>query len=425
MTHESTEPTSDHNAPDSAGDAGPLVWHPWIRALAWIIRWTVFAESAAIVWEYADTGILRWGQTIARSGLILLAIALLTVAVFLIDLWSTLWMHAFRNYERRAAAQISTVESLIILALLGLYLWLCAWVLRQAWPPLRGFGAVIDLGKTVVGSIPTLLVWGVLLPGSICLAWPAYCNLRQAADCYVKAVRMLGFKRTVHGVLLMSLVRLRLPRRDFFLQSPIFSWAPPLALCVFLHVGIEQAALRWLIPGSLLCLFLPKWLEMIAPPTWIFLGKSDFQSFAAFYTMRHTWRQHGLTLLDRIGPEGTQFYTAWRQSTRLPLMFFDPSVPRVWSIRTRPQLWEYTVLLLMDFVLVVVVDLRGESDVVRKELAWLAKPGRVEKAWYLVADDDQGAQQYREHVDVSRLVTEQMLLAAEWLKAGLRIGVCH
>jgi hypothetical protein len=362
VTHESTEPTS--------GDAGPLVWHPWIRALAWIDGWGVFSASAAILWEYADTGSLRFGHTIARTGLILLAIALLTVAVFLIDMWSAFWMHAFHNYERRVAAQIFTVESLFILALLGPYLWFCAWALRQAWPPLRGWSAAIDLGITGGGPIiPVWLVWGVLLPVCSWLAWAAYSGWRQTADCYAKAIRMLGFKRTVHGVLLMSIVRLRLPRRDLFLQSPIFSWAPILALCVFLHVEIEQTALRWLIPGSLLCFFLPMWLTIIAPPAWLFLGKSDFQSFAAFYTMRGTWRQHGLTLLDRIGKEGTLFYDAWRQSIRQPLIFFDPSAPRVWSLRTRPQLWEHTVLLLMDFVLVVVVDLRGDSGILREELA--------------------------------------------------------
>jgi hypothetical protein len=108
------------------------------------------------------------------------------------------------------------------IALLGPYLWFCAWTLRQAWPPLRGWGAAIELGTTGGEPIPALLVWGVLLPGCIWLAWASYSGWRQAAECYAKAIRMLGFKRTVHGVLLMSIVRLRLPQRDFFLQSPIF-----------------------------------------------------------------------------------------------------------------------------------------------------------------------------------------------------------
>lgn len=80
--------------------------------------------------------------------------------------------------------------------------------------------------------------------------------------------------------------------------------------------------------------------------------------------------------------------------------------------------------MLMDFVLVVVVDVRADSDIVREELGWLAKPGRIEKAWYLVADDGHGTPLNPAHVDIpnpSRLVTEQMLFAAQWSRSGLRV----
>jgi hypothetical protein len=131
-------------------------------------------------------------------------------------------------------------------------------------------------------------------------------------------MRILGFWRTIRGVLLMSF--LRLPRKDFFQQSPVFSWLLPLALCVLLHVVIEQPVLRWLIPAVLVQFLLPYWLDMIVPPTWIFLGKSNFDSFVAFERMRRQWRQHGLTLLDRVGQEGTEFYSAWRTLMRLAEM---------------------------------------------------------------------------------------------------------
>lgn len=42
-------------------------------------------------------------------------------------------------------------------------------------------------------------------------------------------------------------------------------------------------------------------------------------------------------------------------------------------------MWQHTVLVLMDFVPLIVVDVRGDSDIVRDELGWLAQPGRVEK----------------------------------------------
>jgi hypothetical protein len=397
-----------------------------IRAFAWLSGWVLISISAATLWEFAATGSLRFGSTVTRGGAILLAIALLTVAIFLIDLWTGMWRHARHNYERRVAAKIVAVESLVMGALLALYLWFVSWVLRQSWPHLRGWTASLELDAPARGSpfLPAWLTWGVLLPLCLLLAWTAPSQWRQAAINYTNAFRLLRFKRTVHGVLLMSLLRLRLPRKDFFVQSPVFSWLPPLALCVFLHVTIEQPVLRWVIPAVPLCWLVPMWLDLIVPPTWLFLGKSDFESFAAFDMMRRTWRQHGLTLLDRVGPQGAEFYGAWRQAQRMPAIFFDPSAPRTWSLRTRPQLWEHTVLVLMDFVLVVVVDVRADSDIVRAELSWLAKPGRIEKAWYLVASDEHGAAVHPRDVFIpirSRIVTERMLLTAEWSRAGLRL----
>jgi hypothetical protein len=206
---------------------------------------------------------------------------------------------------------------------------------------------------------------------------------------------------------------------------------PWLALCAILHVMIPLPVFNWVIPVALMCHTVAYGLDMIAPPTWLFLGTSQFASFAAFHKLRNSWRQNGLTLLDRVGKEGADFYFVQKQSQRLSSMFFNPAAPRVWSLRTRPEMWENSVLLLMDYVPVVVVDVRGESEIVRQELEWLAKPGRIDKAWFLVADDAHGAASDHERqsaekrygqIDTarrSRLVTEEMLCSAEWFRSGI------
>ena len=419
------DPELNPNASDDAVAAEPLVWHPWIRGLAWVCGWWVVAISTATVWEFAATGDLRLHSTLARGAWILLAIGLFIPVLFTCDLWWKRRTHVIRNYERRMAVTMIAVETLVVAAFLMPYFWLLNWVPDRAWLPLHEWGIARDLSKRLAQRPqPSWIVW-VALPVAVIMVWTNFSMIRHATINYTNALQLLGFKRTVVGVLLMSFLRLRQPRRDFFFQAPIISWIPWLAMCVILHVVIPTPVLNWLVPAALLCWTVPIALDMIVPPTWLFLGKSDFASFAAFDTMRRCWRQHGLTLLNRVGAEGFHFYVAQRRSRRWSSLFFDPAAPRVWSLRTRGEMWQHTVLLLMDYALVVVVDMRGDSDIVRDELCWLAMPSRAEKAWYLVSDDGHGAVLVPEHVDISnrsRLVTEEMLFSAKWSRSGLRLA---
>ena len=91
-------------------------------------------------------------------------------------------------------------------------------------------------------------------------------------------------------------------------------------------------------------------------------------------------------------------------------------------------------MLLMDFVLVVIADVRGESEIVREELGWLTRPGRLEKAWYLVTDEGRSAaldndSQSSEPLDAatvatrnSRRVTLGALRSHEWFRANAQIS---
>jgi len=129
-------------------------------------------------------------------------------------------------------------------------------------------------------------------------------------------------------------------------------------------------------------------LDKVRPPTWVFLGTSEYEAFWVFNDLRHNWGLTALCLLDREGEEGFKFYQAerdlWAREERTPIgLFYDPTQPRIWNVRTRPDMWEHTVLLLIDYVPRVVVDLRRPSDYVLEEVKWLIEPSRIGKTLFL------------------------------------------
>jgi hypothetical protein len=415
----------------------PLVWHPAIRALAWVGDWVFFAICVATVWVFIETRSLSLGPVLIRGAWILAGIALLPVVLIAVEMTGSLFMHAYHDYERRFAIGVGVLAAIVCAAVLAPYLWLMKWVLDWVWRVISDWAMRQDFSSAHLFTgdpWPTWLLAPLLTAVCVIVASLIPRTARQTVEYYGSAFRLYGVRRALRGVLLMTLLRLRLPRKDLFGQAPVISWMPMLALATLLHVVIPLAVFSWIIPAALLFLFLAMNLAMIAPPTWLFLGTSEFDSFAAFHVMRRVWRQHGLTLLDRVGSEGAQFYAAQRRAGRWGTLFFNPAAPRVWSLRTRPQMWESSVMLLMDFVLVVIADVRGESEIVREELGWLTRPGRLEKAWYLVTDEGRGAaldndSQSSEPLHLatnatrnSRRVTLGALRSQEWFRANVQIS---
>jgi len=252
----------------------------------------------------------------------------------------------------------------------------------------------------------------------------------------VKTAQYLGARRMAKGILYMTLFRLRQPRRDFFVLAPIVSDLPWWAVCVVLHVKFTGTVFAWSVPVPLFCVSLWYALGKLAPPVWLYLGASEFNSFRSFHLLRYAWAGiNGVTLLNRGSDAGMAAYDVEARVIfrRNPLgqLFRNPGTPRTWSLRTRPELWTQTVKALIDLVAVVVVDVRTGSEPVQYEIEWLAKPGRLEKTWLLAPDDRRipavlaapggdsplPSQAFLQE----RLVTEEMLLFGSWGPEGLRV----
>ena len=211
----------------------------------------------------------------------------------------------------------------------------------------------------------------------------------------------------------------------------MISLVPWIALSIVLYSTISLPVLKWALPLALTVLMLAMGLDKIAPPIWLFLGTSEYDSFDAFHVLRNCWRKCGVTLLNRANPGGSAFYFVQRRSLPLKSLFLDPTAPRVWSLRTRSNMWRNSVLLLIDKVLVVIVDVRGDSDIVRDELDCLRERGLMDKAWFLasdgdrVSDDDMKAIASRySQIDTSstRLAGLAALSDAAWSRSGLTLA---
>ena len=226
---------------------------------------------------------------------------------------------------------------------------------------------------------------------------------------YRHALDVLGVRRLAVGICMMTYLRLLVPRRDFFMQAPVVSWMPMLALAIVIGALIPIRLFAITTPILLLAILLPHALALLAPPLWIFFAGSKLDSFQLFYTVRGVWKRHGLNLLNRTSTGGLDFYQAWRSNFHPAIPFYDPSVGRIWSLRTRTPLWQTAVRLLASFVPVIVVDLTSQaSSNVQFEMEWLKRRGMLDKV-YLVAAQECAYTEWK-----IKIVDEKGLLASTW-----------
>jgi len=245
--------------------------------------------------------------------------------------------------------------------------------------------AEVDLGITThdTGN-PGVITWVGMSILSLLLAFMVFKILyRGAFYAYRHAVEVLGLPKFVIGMLLMFYLRSLVPRRDFFLHAPLVSWAFPVALAIVVHELTPISFFAWVFPVLLLMLIMPERLSVIAPPVWLFLSASEFDSFSTFHNLRSRWRRHGLTLLDRGSSGGVGFYNAWHSGIRSKSVPYNPEIARLWSLRTRPAVWQTAMRLLAAFVPVVVVDQRQSSEIVEFEVEWLSRHGFLDKTYIL------------------------------------------
>lgn len=380
----------------AVGRTPRLEWHPAIKALGWVFGWASVAVSAAIVTEFFIRGSeARWypvhvgARALVIGAALVLAIPLLP----LLELWWHAVRHLRREYAVQAIGRSIGIVTAIAVVIAGAYALLAIWLLRLMWRGLSSRAATIDpvvIGRPAEAGVGWTIV---LLAGCALLAWylvrfAGYFTLRNYAAC----IRRLGVRRVLRGVGMMVLLRLRQPRRDFFKMTPVIGDLVPFALCVVAYVFLPVSVFA----TAAVCLFaaveVAMSLDRIRPPTWLYLGTSGFESFWVFKDLRQIFGLTAVCLLDRGGAEGYKFYAAereaWSRDGGMPRGFFyDPGQPRMWNLRTRPKMWQHTVLLLIDFVPMVVVDVRRPSEFVMQEVQWLADPARIGKTLFLAGDE--------------------------------------
>ena len=373
-------------------------WHPAIRAMAWALQWAGIAGNAAVMVEFLVSGreLLSHPARIGvRAAVIGAAIVLSIPLVPLLEIWWRLVQHARRNYGPNVSKPLVAVHTASIL-IVGVYALLPIWLLPRMWRSLEAWAATLDGWFDIPELTWTIHGWttALLLAGCVLSAWVALRSSQPTFRLYGECMRKLGVRHVLRGVAMMSFFRLRQPRRDFFKMAPVIADLFPLTICVMVYVflppGVLSAVLVWILVAAVVVMSLSR----IRPPTWLFLATSDYEAFWVFSDLRHNWGLTAVCLLDRGTPQGYQFYEAeremWSRERGMPRgLFYDPGQPRIWNIRTRPELWEHTVLLLIDYVPTVVVDLRQPSDYVLAEVQWLMKPSRIGKALFLV-DEKEG-----------------------------------
>jgi hypothetical protein len=365
------------------------------------------------------------------------------VPMFLLHIWLDVFRHARERYPQPFFRHLILVVTLVIIALAAGYTVLAAWALRWLW----------SLFWTVASKTPEVSFAPVSVP--IYISIPLLAVAAYASFVLLKPVprkhrciwRLLGRECALKGYLKMAVLRLRQPRRDFFAQAPLIRDIPFLALAAVLY----EASEAWMFSGVLSLLVIVTsiglGIDLLLPPAWMFLGTSQFASFDTFDVLRSRWFPvFGLTLLDRDSPDWNDYYFAQarrmaRRQFGARLFMNKPQTARVWSLRSRGELWVSTVHILMDVVMVIVIDARVKSDYVSDEQRMLIELGLVEKAW-LIAEQNGSAPAVDEALDwaekngfvlptgarerlLQRVVTEKELYASGWTKAGLHIGITH
>ena len=397
-----------------------LEWHPVIRAFFWVISWSIFSLAAAINWEFFTVWTLARQAVTARAIWIGAALVCLTVVVLLLDLAGGFAQRIWDEYPgaEKASARRKLYAGAfgVFLALTLPYLWFVHWLLGWIDPTISTFVALLDGSQSQQTTDP--VSWRDWLLGLIAtggLIWAVAATYRRnPIYSYDGALRILGLKKLLGGIALMSYLRTLAPRGDLFLQGPFISWIICAAFIIILHESIPIPIFAWLIPALLMMIFIPYLIAQIAPPVWLFLGTSGYASSVTFFNLRNRWRCHGVTLLDRVHPGAIKFYYQWRSRAGRSPIPPNPSIGRVWSVRTRHGVWQTAFRLLATYVPVIVVDFREGTDIVDFEMDWLTTRGLLYKT-YVLAESGQS-------ISNAKVVDEEALLEARLGNRGLELA---
>lgn len=424
-----------------------FVWHPAIRALGWAKDWAIWSILAAVIWQWID-GTLRTpsaASVLARAVVVCSVLAASIVPLEVVHQWLRSCREARRragsdaSYARWAIAVVSTI-ALLCSGLYGLVAW---WIGSRIWPQLWTLGSRLGPDWAAPMLTSTLVVprW-MAIPTLAVAAYLTFQTVRPLPAGHARAVRTLGRRRASRGYLLMAILRLRQPRKDFFFQAPLVRDVPLFAIAAALHTFVAPRFLALALAAFAIIASLALTLDHLRPPTWLFLGRSDSDSYRTFDLLRERWRVFGVTFLSRESAAWSGHYFAAshrmaRSGHFLARFMNRPGTPRVWSLRSRGRLWESSVAILMELTSVIVVDARAKSYWIFDEVLWLAELGWIEKGWLLATPEGaapalEGALAWAEKDQVvlpvgsarrlaDRVVTEGQLLAARWSDEGLEM----
>jgi hypothetical protein len=383
-------------------------------------NWAIIVFSAAVLYGFSPATrrlelIEQPSRTVARAGTGLLALGLAVPLRIPLGLWWTLVQHARRNYERTVAGPLILVYSIVIGLVVSLYTALGLWLLRLTWRTLDGWSLKMSsptLPPSRSGWIAALVLAGV----TVWVAWrfvlPMVVGTVQN---YATSIRGLGIGRFLRGIPRLILLRICQPGRDFLLLTPGIAemWLFALSACFAAAIPIPFVAIA--LSSTVATFATMSMLDKLRPPTLLFLGASEDDSFRAFVLLKDIWGPVAVTFLNRENDAGRRLYdiqrAVWERQGRIPRgVFYDPTIPRVWSLRTRPSLWAHSVRLLINYVPVIVIDVRQPSDYVRAEVEWLADPTKVAKTWFLVAGNTPDPMFSGLIPPGARLITEEALL---------------
>ncbi len=409
----------DDAASSPSAEAAPtvLVWHPAIRAMAWICRWTWWSLCLSFVVGAVEAEWLpnfRLGETCARALMILAWIAALYLPLDFAHGLVYRYRRLFEGTGRRIWPLVLRSFAVVAVPYAGIVA-IALHYLGASLSSLRDLG-VLPLGHFephgVVGQVIAVLA----AAGLAALLWQA-CAIEWRK--HRNVVMSLGTRRLLRGYALMTLMRLRQNRRDFFEQAPLISNVRACVFAVVVHewargTGMANALVVLVLLNSIL-----RTADELCPPLWLFLGRSTFEGYRLFTTLQHTWRKPCVNLLDRASDEWFKYYLHWKESwrragSRLAFLPTNPKGSRAYSIRPRGDLWVQAAWNFMDFVPVVVIDGRTGSVHIDDEIVWAVTGGILGKVW-LVCADDGDVPALRSAADW--VATDHVNMPVDWLEA--------
>lgn len=231
----------------------------------------------------------------------------------------------------------------------------------------------------------------------------------RAAGRWTTTMRVLGVRRAISGAATMWRIR---SKRPFHAggDQVLFRWPirPTVPLFFELQAFVTTLIFLYIVDASMLerALTVPFLIaasiwavahaaESVIPPCLLYLGVSEPGQFKSFRYLASSRRWLAMSALDQGDPSigggdtasGSFFLGLLPDSILgVPLgVLFQRR--RLESIRTSDDVWESAIRRLIEFVPLIVVDLRSHSAIVSNEFVWALDAGAASRLVAITRDD--------------------------------------